>query len=457
MLSQTEDASIPSGMAGSQTPPSHLPRKQRFLRSGGMRKGAALAGLATLVVSTQALAAGFMIRENSAIAVGTVYAGNGSRADAPSTVFNNPAGMMRLTDDEVEGGVGVILPSIKFNGSSSAGGKPVSGVNDGNAGRVAFVPNLSWVFGITDRLKGGIAVTVPFGNSVAYDRAWSGRYLNLKTGAVTADINPSIAYRVNDVLSIGAGVSAQYLRLDVTSTIPQFVIFGPAAPDAFYRFKADDWAFGFNLGALIELPDATRIGLTYRSGIDHRIKGNLNFTGASPLLGLVNGSAASDVNLPATSGFSITKDVSADLSLSADVQFTQWNVFKRVVIESRNAPFVFDQEYEDSWLVSVGGVYRLNDVWTLRGGLGWDQTPITDRFRSVSLPDEDRYLVGLGFGYKLSDAVSLDGGYQHSFAAAHADMSKSLNNTDPITHAVVLNGKYNVSVDVVAFSIRYKY
>ena len=132
-------------------------------------------------------------------------------------------------------------------------------------------------------------------------------------------------------------------------------------------------------------------------------------------------------------------------------------MFKRVVIESRNAPFVFDEEYRDSWLVSIGGVYRLNNVWTLRGGLGWDQTPITDRFRAVSLPDEDRYLVGLGFGYKLNESVSLDGGYQHSFAAAHADMSKSLNNTDPITHAVVLNGKYTVAVDVVAFSMRYKY
>ena len=144
-------------------------RPKRLLRRGTIGKGAALASLGALVVSTQALAAGFMIRENSAIAVGTVYAGNGSRADAPSTVFNNPAGMTRLTDGEVEGGIAVILPSIKFNGSASAGGKPVSGVNDGNAGRAAFVPNLSWVFGIADGLKGGIAVTVPFGNSVAYD------------------------------------------------------------------------------------------------------------------------------------------------------------------------------------------------------------------------------------------------------------------------------------------------
>src|SRR5438874_6521321 len=112
-----------------ETPASPDRRPKRLLRRGTIGKGAALASLGALVVSTQALAAGFMIRENSAIAVGTVYAGNGSRADAPSTVFNNPAGMTRLTDDEVEGGIAVILPSIKFNGSASAGGKPVSGVD----------------------------------------------------------------------------------------------------------------------------------------------------------------------------------------------------------------------------------------------------------------------------------------------------------------------------------------
>ena len=285
--------------------------KRAFLRSGAMRKGAVLAGLATFAVSAQALAAGFMIRENSATAVATVGAGIGSRADEASTVFNNPAGMTRLTDDEVEVGIAVILPSMKFHGAASAGGKPVSGTNDGDAGRAAVRPES--VLGVRDHrsAEGRNRGNGAFGNAVAYDRAWSGRYLNLKTAAVTADINPNIAYRLNDIFSIGAGVSAQYLRLDVTSAIPQFVIFGPAAPDALYRFKADDWAFGFNLGALIELPGATRIGLTYRSRMDHRHQGQSDFTGASPFLGLISGPAAADVHLPANSGFSITKDVTS--------------------------------------------------------------------------------------------------------------------------------------------------
>lgn len=422
-----------------------------------IRAGVTVAGLGGLAASADAFAGGFMIRENSAIGVGMVYAGNGSRADAASTAFNNPAGMTRLVDDEVELGSTIIFPSIEFDGSATALGGFLAGNNGGNAGRVPVIPNLYWVFGLNDRLKAGIAITAPFGNGIEYDPNWYGRYLGLKITALSADINPNIALRVNDSLSIAGGFSAQYLKLDYSSAIPQFVIFGPGTADALYRFNADSWAFGFNLGALLELQDGTRIGLTYRSGIDHRIMGNLDFTGGNPFLGLISGSAAADVHLPPTMGFSVTRDWSADLSLSMDVQFTQWSVFKRIVIESQNSPFPFEQGFRDGWLVSVGGTYRVNEAFTLRAGLGWDQTPVTDRYRAVTLPDEDRYLVGLGFSYQLTDLIALDGGYQHSFAAEHADMDNSLNNTDPMTQSVVMSGKYDVDVDVLAFTMRFKY
>jgi long-chain fatty acid transport protein len=422
---------------------------------------AALAGLAVVLASPRAIAAGFMIRENSAVGVATTYAGDGSRADSAATVFNNPAGMTRLTQDEVDLGTAIVIPSIKFNGGATAFGAPVSGTDGGSAGHVGPVPSVSWAFGIADRLKGGIAVTAPFGLVVAYNSPWVGRYVGIKTSVLSVDINPSLAYQLTDSLSLGGGVSAQYLRIDSSSAIPQFAIFGPGTPDATFRAKADDWAFGFDLGALLEVPGGTRFGLTYRSQMNHRIKGDLTFTGVLPLLPLTDGPAAADVHLPATVGLSATTDVTPDISLSADVQFSQWSVFKRVVIETTNpAPFnefPNEEHYRDSWLISVGGVYRLDPVWSLRAGLGLDQTPITDAFRAVSLPDQNRILMGVGFGYRMTDAMSLDGGFQHSFPTAKPSMNKSANNTDPFTGAVVLNGNYDVTVDVVALSLRYRY
>lgn len=405
-------------------------------------------------ISGPALAAGFMVRENGAEALATSYAGNGSRASGPYTVFANPAGMTRLKANALETGVTVILPSATFSGAATRGGVGIAGNSGGDSGLTAMIPNIYGVFKLTDNLSAGIAITAPFGNANEYDSNWVGRYLGTKTAAMSADINPAVAWQIDDTWSVGAGVSAQYLKLDVTSGINQAAILGVPAPDAFYRFKAHDWAVGFNGGVLADF-GATRVGLTYRSAVDHKIEGTLDFTGASPMLGLVNGLASAKTKLPATTGLSITSNLAPNLMLSADVQYTQWSVFKDVTIESKNPPFANIQGYRDSWMVAVGGVYRVVDGVSLKSGIAFDQTPVTSRYRAVSLPDTDRYLLGVGAEVQLTASMTLEGAYGHSFAFNNPNMDSSINNTDPITHSVVLKGRFNINVDIVAFSFRY--
>jgi long-chain fatty acid transport protein len=419
--------------------------------------GALLAVLTSL--ANPAFAAGFLVRENSAEAVATSYAGNGSRASGPDTVFSNPAGMTQLQADGFELGAAVILPSSTFSGSARQatplGPVPLAGNNGGDSGRTAWVPNFYGVMKALPDISIGIAITAPFGNSTEYDRGWIGRYLGTKTAAVSADINPSIAWRIDDTFSVGAGFSAQYLKLDVTQGINQTAIFGAPAPDAFLRFKAHDWAYGYNFGILADLGGGTRIGLTYRSKVDHRIEGSLDFTGNSPLLGLINGPANAKATLPSTTTLSITSDVTPELSLSADVQYTHWSLFKDVTIQSQNPPFVNPQRYRDAWMIAVGGKYRLNERWALKAGIAFDQTPVTSRFRAVTLPDTDRYLLGMGAEVRLTDAITVEGAYGHSFAFNNPNMNSSINNTDPITRSATLSGRYDINVDILALTFRY--
>jgi long-chain fatty acid transport protein len=414
---------------------------------------AAFAGLHCVAASDSAAASGFMIRENSADSVAMVYAGDTSRADDVATVFNNPAGMSWLPGTQLEVGTAAGFPSVKFSGNATVFGSPIPGDNSGNAGQNTVIPHLYGMFDVNDRLKAGIALTMPFGNMIDYHPAWSGRYVNLKLAAVTVDINPNISYRLNDRISIGGGVSLQYLKLDLTSAIPQFLILAPSAPDGTYALKADGWAWGYNLGALVEPWDGTRLGLTYRSKIDHRVNGTLDFN-TDPRLGLASGSASTGINLPASMGAGITQALDSNFSLSSDIQFTQWSTFKQVVANSANPPVTFLERYRDSWMVSVGGVYTLNDTWTLRGGVGWDESPVTDRYRDTGVPDKSRYMLGGGFGYRVSAATSVEVGYAHYFSTGHASMDNSVNNTDPLTGAVVLHGSYSNSFDYLALSLR---
>ena len=411
-----------------------------------------------LLASGPALAAGFMLRENSAEALATSSAGNGSRATGPNTVFANPAGMTRLGADGFEGGAALVLPSMTFNGSATQatpmGAVPLAGNSGGDSFPIAGLPNLYGVMRLTDDVSAGIALTVPFGNANEYDPNWYGRYLGTKTSAVSYDINPAIAWQIDSAWSVGAGLSAQYFKLDATSAINQAAIFGPGVPDASWRFKASDWAIGYNLGVLVDL-GGTRVGLTYRSSTHHRIEGELDFTGASPLLGMISGPASAKAQLPATTALSITSEITPDLSVSAELQFTQWSVFKNVVIESQNPPFPNVQGYRDSWMVAVGGVYKLDDQWSIKSGIAFDETPVTSRYRAVTLADTDRYLLGVGAEVKLTDTMTLEAAYGHSFAFNHPNMNSSINNTDAITHSVTLNGRYDVNVDIVGLSFRY--
>ena len=415
----------------------------------------AVLGFAAL---TPAFGAGFLVRENSAEAVATSYAGNGSRASGPDTVFSNPAGMTRLQADGFELGASIILPSSTFSGAARqatpTGPVPLAGNMGGDSGRTALIPNLYGVVRVMPDVSIGIAITAPFGNSSEYDPGWVGRYLGTKTMATSADINPAIAWRINDTWSVGAGFSAQYLKLDVTQAIDQAAIFGAPVPDASFRFKAHDWSYGFNAGVLADFGD-TRVGLTYRSNINHRIEGTLNFTGASPLLGLVSGTASAKARLPSTTTLSITSDVAPNITLSADVQYSHWSLFKDVTILSANPPFPNVQGYRDAWMVAVGGIYRLSPRLALKAGIAFDQTPVTSRYRAVALPDTDRYLLGMGAEVRLTDSMTVEGAYGHSFAFNNPNMNTSINNTDPITHSVTLNGRYDINVDIVALTFRY--
>ncbi|HZT89023.1 MAG TPA: outer membrane protein transport protein [Stellaceae bacterium] len=420
-------------------------------------------GLSTVAAATNAWGSAFALRENSAEEVGTAGAGAGSRATDLDTVYNNPAGMTRLDGTQIEFGAAVPTTSIDFHGTATLAGTQISG-NQGSAGRTAIVPNFYFStpltrFGLSDDWRAGVAITSPFGTAVKYDSPWIGRYLGVASSIISINVNPVIAYRVNSWLSIGGGPDIQYFKANVFNNINQSAILGiPGVGDATARLVSDDQSVGYNVGILLEPLEGSRIGLTYRSGINHNTHGTFNFSDVSPFLAgaLVSSQFANaDFKLPATAGFSFTQQVTPRLSLSTDVQWTNWSVFKEVDITDTPTGTVLDpnpENYKNTWFVAFGGVYNLTDQVTLRAGAAWDQSPITNHWRTVFLPDQDRYTIGVGLGYKFNPAISADLAYAHYFAAP-ASMNESFNRFDHVTGSV-LQGVYNVAIDYAALSFR---
>jgi long-chain fatty acid transport protein len=226
-------------------------------------------------LSGTAAASGFQLLEQGS-GLGNAYAGSAAKASDASTIFWNPAGMTQLQAREVSGGLTAVRPSFKFDDNGSQVGPTFGRANDGNdAGGWAYVPNgyLSWA--VNKDLYLGLGIGAPFGLKTKYHSPWKGSAQSDEFDIKTININPSIAFRVNETVSLGAGVSWQKLEADYYR---QAAIAPVGATGVTAHMKIDDDAWGWNIGALFTITPATKVGLSYRSAIQYHTDGNVKLT-----------------------------------------------------------------------------------------------------------------------------------------------------------------------------------
>lgn len=248
-------------------------------------------------------AAGFALIENSASGQGNAYAGAAAVAEDASTVWFNPAGMMKLSGNQMVLAGHYISTAADFTDTGSTSnpalpGSTLTGTND-DGGESAFVPNFYYVSDIGNETRFGIGITAPFGLSTNYNSNWIGRYTATKSEVHAININPSFASQATDKLSIGFGLNIQYIeatlanQLDSTAiclgslaglgaTCPVGSIGNPAnAANASYdssqSLSGDDLSYGWNFGLLYDLDKNSRLGFAYRSSIKHLLEGSVDF------------------------------------------------------------------------------------------------------------------------------------------------------------------------------------
>ena len=369
-------------------------------------------------------ASGFALIEQSASGLGNAFAGAAASAEDASTIFFNPAGMTRLPNRQVAGALHLILPSAKYSDGNPA-------TNDGgDAGSLAVVPNLYYAMAFSPTTWFGLGVNAPFGLKTDYDPNWVGKAAAIKTSLKTINVNPSLATRLTDQLSVGMGLSVEYAKADLS---------GFAGPAGILKVEGDDWGFGADVGLLYELDSATRVGLSYRSRIKHTLEGDASFSNISAL----NGGVTADLTLPDVASLSVVKQVSPTLTLLGDISYTTWSVFDKLTIVRTSGATITSttEDWNDTWRFSVGATYKLNDAIKLRGGLAYDQSPVPDSRRTPRIPDNDRTWIALGMGYQVSRNDVIDAGYAHLFIK---DPSLAQNT------ALGLPGSYKFHVDILS-------
>lgn len=426
-------------------------------------------------------AAGFFIQEQSVTGLGRAFAGSAAAADDASTVFFNPAGMTFLKSGEVQLGSSLLIPNTKLSDNGSTidyPGIPAAGVPDlppqgisgdstsNNPYDPTLVPHgyVALPVPTTDnRLWVGLGFGAPFGLESQYNSDWFGRYDATKTQLQVLNISPTIAVRVNDWLSIGGGLDISYAFAKLESKVPNPLAGAlPAfSEDGDLSIKGDSWALGFNIGAIVQPVDGTRLGLHFRSGVDHKLEGRASLEGLSFPAGFPPGNfdtaASAELHLPPILSFGVRQEITPEIALLGGVTWYGWSSFEEIRVEREDGgeDLVSEQQYQDTVGVSIGGEYIWNDDLTLRAGFQYDPTPTKSGFVSSRTPDGDRYWLSAGLSYDIMENMSVDFAYSHIFIDG-SDFDAEREFGDPAT-VVSYNASNEGSVDIVALGLRYRF
>lgn len=451
-----------------------------------------------LFFNSSAYSAGFALIENSASGMGKAFAGAAASAEDASTVWFNPAGMTYLGKSlegksQLSNALHIIIAGSEFTDKGSAApaslNATMNGDKNGSNTVISPVPNLYYVRPINDRLHFGLAVNGPFGSKTEYDRDWIGRYHATDTDMKTVNINPSISWKASDKLSLGAGISAQYINVTLGKSVDSVaacrkIAAGVAAQtnssallsycnktypkasqvekDSQATVEGDDLSFGFNLGLLYQPTEMTRIGVSYRSKVKHDLEGRAKYdvdSGLLPVIAQTGITAFTDkdieasVELPDSLSLSLVHKVSNRLELLGDVTWTQWSSFQELLVNDTAGNEVTKtvEDWEDVTRISLGANYKYNDKLTLRTGVAFDEEPIPSaKLRTPRIPGNDRTWLSFGAGYKLNKKMSIDFGYSHLFLD-----ETPIDNTDENGYTV--KGLYDSQVDIFSAQFNYNF
>ena len=405
-------------------------------------------------------ASSFALIEQSASGQGSAYAGAAALGEDASTIFFNPAAMTRLSGQQIVVAGHVVATEAKYTDTGSTG---VTGPNS-TTDEVGFIPNFYYSAEL-ENVVVGVGVNVPFGLATEYDEGWVGRYHALKSEITSININPSIAWKTTDKVSVGFGLSIQYIELELTNNLNSDAICGgscgPGTTDSHLKLDGDSTEIGWNTGILIDLDDNSRIGLAYRSAIKHEVSGNADYTLDANLAAalpsfpippqyifLEDTTLKATAELPETFSFSYAGEVAPNWTALFDWTWTGWSNLDTVVIRQAGGipgrEPTLDLAYKNTNRYSVGVNYQHTDKLIYRGGLAFDETPIRSPDQtSARIPGNDRKWLSFGAGYAPSSSWSFDVGYTHLFID-----DTNINSTN--TTGETLTGTYESSVDILS-------
>jgi long-chain fatty acid transport protein len=370
------------------------------------------------ILVPSAWAGGVWLYEGGTPDLGTAGAGRAALASDASTAGANPAGMMHLDRSQMLSAVQGIYIDARFDTEQSGFG----GGDGGNSGGLVPSGGLHYVHRVTDDFRLGISAGSYFGLGVDYGDSWAGRYYTTEAELLTFGLNPGAGYRVNNWLSVGAGVSLLYATLDQRAAVNNQVT-DPGFADGELKLDSDDVGYGFNLGLMLTPREGTRFGLTYRSEVDLEFKDAASLKNIGPNLqgfldasGIAGSKVHIDMTIPQALMLSAYHQLTDRWAVMGNIGWQQWSEFGKqdLTLSSTIATtFTKDLNYDDTWHFALGAQYRFADSWLWSVGAAYDTSPTDEDTRTPDLPLDRQIRIGTGIQYDWNQNVTVGAAYEY--------------------------------------------
>jgi len=374
-------------------------------------------GVTVLVqaVAPAAWAGGLWMYERGTPEVGTANAGVAARAQDASIAASNPAGMVLLDKAEVMATVQPVITNMQFQPGPAT---TTTGPN-GDGGVVLPTAGLFYVQPLGKDWRVGLSLGSYMGLGVKYEDDWVGRYYVQESAFLTLDLMPSVAYRVNDWLSIGAGVTIQWAALKTKLALNN-TVFGN---DGQLEYKDDSWGIGGGAGILVEPRKGTRFGLTYMSPVQQEFKDTPAFSNATSLINRAMAARTGEITLkmtiPQAVMFSAYHEITPAWAVMGNLGWQNWTKFGYtgigVTSTATDATVTanLNANYDDTFHVAIGTHYRFHPHWRVTAGFAYDSSPAGDADRTVTMPLDRQLRYSAGLIYDYSQRITLGLAYTY--------------------------------------------
>src|SRR3984957_9424866 len=376
-----------------------------------IRRTLCLATAILLAFVTSARAAGLLLYETGAPDLGTASAGRAAMAADASTAAANPAGMTLLDRSQLLGASGALLPSTNFDVAPET---TTPGGGGGNAGVFSPIGGFFYVYRLSERIRLGVAVDSDFAGNFNYGKTWTGRYYVTREPLITGKVNPSIAYEVNDWLSVGAGFSFSVGRLLFQSNVNNNLFKFMHRPDGGFGLESWDEAFGGNVGILLRPIAKLRVGLTYQSPVDYKLRFRPHLTGLGPVLNRIrNRIGGAKINIPMEVPQQVMLsglyDVTSNWSLMGNVGWQNWSAFGEFPIgisTAKQRTIAANLHFSDTCQIAIGQQLRIGEKWLWSAGFAYDSSTVSKTNRVPSLPIDRQLRYGTGIQYQINRDIT---------------------------------------------------